>query len=334
MNIVTAIAEPAAPVSVPRGIVLGDFELRGGRVFLRKTGNSARFDRRLLAEVATWVGFYLVVQARAALVRGQPRLSIWFTPQVPHPRYMVRIAAIYAGICLAPSAAEADAAFFFDDATASVPPTAHHARTLNFGCGDISKSRVAAVFAAVFGYPLAVEPRTWHGPAVAKSEANGTHDGRIVTCPCLPEPGRVYQRLIDTVRADGFAYDLRTHVVGGEVVAVWIKQRAIAGRFLPPNLSAKRVAPDTVFSAAERGRISAFARAMGADWCGMDILRDEPSGRIYVVDVNKTDAGPIIALPLAEKLASTAVLAAALRRLVAQSSSAVASASTRTSSAA
>jgi hypothetical protein len=47
----------------------------------------------------------------------------------------------------------------------------------------------------------------------------------------------------------------------------------------------------------------------------MDILRDR-DGRIYIVDVNKTDAGPIIALPLGEKLASTAILADALLRML------------------
>ncbi len=55
---------------------------------------------------------------------------------------------------------------------------------------------------------------------------------------------------------------------------------------------------------------------IGADWCALDILRDR-DGRIYVVDVNKTDAGPIIALPMIEKLRSTAMLARALERMIA-----------------
>ena len=96
---------------------------------------------------------------------------------------------------------------------------------------------------------------------------------------------------------------------------VWIKRRRAAERFLPPNLSVIRAAPEQVFSAEERAAIARFTAAMGADWCGLDILRDA-DGRIYIVDVNKTDAGPIIALPLREKLASTAILAKALRQLV------------------
>ncbi len=325
----TATIDPPSP---PR-FRLGDFELRGDRIVLAKTGNSAALDRALLVEVAKWVGCYLLVRLRALFVARRPRRSIWFTPDVPHPRYMVRIAAIYAGIGVAKTPEAASAAFFFEDATSSIPPAPCHDAAFNFGCDDIGKGHVARVFAAVFGYPLAVDPAAWAGPAVEKSEANGTHDGRVVDCPYVAQPGKIYQRLIDTVR-DGCAHDLRTHVVGGTVVAVWIKRRAIAGRFQPANLSARLVAPESVFSAAELARIGAFAQAMGADWAGLDILRDEPSGRIYVVDVNKTDAGPIIALPLAQKLRSVSLLARALTALIDQPSSVAASASTRASRAA
>ncbi len=183
----------------------------------------------------------------------------------------------------------------------------------------------------MFGYPLAVDPATWTGPAVEKSEANGTHDGRIVACPQRARPGFVYQRVVDSV-ADGISSDLRTHVVGGRVVAVWIKRRTAAARFRPANLSATLHDPADVFSAAELGRIVAFTAAMGADWAGLDVLRDRPTGRIYVVDVNKTDAGPIIALTLADKLRSVARLGRALTALV-QPSSAAARASTRASTA-
>ena len=309
---------------------LGDFELAAGRVTLRATGNSAAVDRALLAEVAVWVACYLAVRLAALRHVGRARPAIWFTPVVPHPRYMVRLAAIWAGIRLARSPA-ADAAFFFDDATVSLPPPPGAGRALNFACTDISKSHVAAVFARVFGYPLALDPATWHGAAVEKSEANGTHDGSIVACPRAARPGFVYQRVVDCV-VDGIATDLRTHVVGGRVVAVWIKRRAAAVRFLPPNLSATLVDPATVFTPAEIARLVAFTAAMGADWASLDVLRDA-DGRLYVVDVNKTDAGPIIALPLRQKLRSVALLAEALTALV-QPASVAASASTLASSAA
>lgn len=295
-----------------RSIVLGDFEFRNGRIILRKTGNSALFDATLIREIASWVTYYLVVRTFAAVRHfGRRRKAIWFVPDIPHPRYMVRSASMWAGIKPAKSGAKADAAFFFEDATTSRLVSSGHAKSFNFGCNDIAKSHVASVFERVFGYPLAVDPRTWIGDAVEKGEANGAHDGQIVACPREPRPEKCYQRLIQAIDKHGQACDLRTHCVGGRVVIVWLKRRAADQRFLPPNLSVEMRRPREVFSEAELASIEAFARAMGAHWCGLDILRDG-DGRIYVVDVNKTDAGPITALSLRDKLKSTALLAGAL----------------------
>ncbi len=310
----------AAARQRPTGLrfAFSDFIVRDGRVYLRQTGNSASLDWRLFREVAGWLIFQAAVRLLALRVRRAPPPTICFTPATPHDRYMVRVAARLAGIRLVAQPDCADAEFYFEDATAALPPPPTHARAFNFGCADISKSRVARVFEAVFGYPLAVDPLRWEGVAVEKSEANGAHDGRIVACPRVAIPGKVYQRLIDAVAADGLATDLRTHCIGGVAVAVWVKRRGADVRFLPPNTSARWHDPAEVFSADELALIGQFTRAMGADWCGLDILRDA-DGRIYVVDVNKTDAGPIVALSLGDKLRSTAVLARALRDLVAPS---------------
>ena len=305
---------PATPTTAVPGFRIGDYRIHRGMVTLRRTGNAVPFDRRLAAEVAGWLRFQGVV-ALHRLVRRSARLSIWFTPDVPHPRYMVRAAALWAGIRVARSPGEADAAFYFEDATRGAAVSPPHARSFNFVCNDISKSHVAAVFERVFGYPLALDPRHHHGDAVEKAEANGAHDGRIVACPQLPVPGKCYQRLIDNLGGDGFAVDLRTAMIGGRAVAVWVKRRPAAVRFLAPNASVRRQTPEAVFSAAELDRLGAFTAAMGADWCSLDVLRDR-DGRIYVVDVNKTDAGPIVALSLREKLAGVALLAAALTALI------------------
>lgn len=309
----------AAPVTARarRGLRLGDFRIADGRVHLDKTGNSAPLDRHLLAEVAGWLLFTAAV-ALVGLVRRQkasPR--ILFTPDRPHRRYNLRAAATWAGAALASGPEDADAAVFFEDATSSIPPPAPPGEpALNFGCGDISKGRGARLFEDSFGYPLALDPRTHGGPAVEKSERNGAHDGRIVLCPRAPRPGHVYQRLIDAVGGDGMAVDLRTQCVGGAPVLVWIKRRPVAARFLPPNASARLARPKEVFSEGEIAALSRFVTAMGADWCGLDVLRDR-DGRIYVVDVNKTDAGPITALPFRDKLRSMALMARALEGAIA-----------------
>lgn len=119
-------------------------------------------------------------------------LSIWFTPDIPHSRYMVRMAALWGGIRIAKSPDQADAAFFFEDATGAEPVTPPLQRAFNFACTDISKSRVAEVFEQIFGYPLALNSWRWTGEALEKSEEKRAHDGRIVRCPRDSIPGKTY----------------------------------------------------------------------------------------------------------------------------------------------
>ena len=52
---------------------------------------------------------------------------------------------------------------------------------------------------------------------------------------------------------------------------------------------------------------------MRLDWGGLDVLRHAGDGKIYIVDVNKTDMGPPLALPIKEKLSAVKTLGLALR---------------------
>jgi hypothetical protein len=298
-----------------------DFDLRRGAVQVKKTGAVIPLDRALATEAATWFGLYLAIRARCVANRFRaPGPKIWFAPDRPRPWYLIWAAAAWEGIGIARSPEEADAGFYFDDATHGRPPPRLHPRAFNYGCADVSKSRVAAVFEAVFGYPLSIDPEAGLGLAVEKGEANGAHDGRVVELPMPARPGRTYQRLIDNVEND-LAVDLRTPFVGGEPVLVFIKRRPAADRFANHNASVSLARPQEVFSPQEIAQLSAFARAMRLDWGGLDILRDRASGRLYVVDVNKTDMGPPIALPFRDKITAVARMGRALRRLVTEPSS-------------
>jgi hypothetical protein len=293
-----------------------DFTVRGGTVRVKKTGAVIPLDRALASEAATWLGLYLAIRAKCLANRlKRPGPKIWFAPDRPRPWYLIWAAAAWEGIGIARSPEEASASFYFDDSTVGRAPPRWHSRAFNYGCADVSKSRVAEVFEAVFGYPLSLDPEAGVGPAVEKGEANGAHDGRVVQMPLRPRPGRTYQRLVDNV-ADGLAVDLRTPFVGGRPVVVFIKRRPAADRFANHNASVSLARPEDVFSRLEIAQLSAFAKAMRLDWGGLDVLRDRPSGRLYVVDVNKTDMGPPIALPFPDKIAAVACLGRALRRLI------------------
>ncbi len=296
-----------------------DFAWSNGCVEVRKTGVRLKIDRHLAAEVVQWLLYFMLLTAATLLARvhRRQRMAIWFAPERPRPWYLIRGAALWAGAAVARSPSEASAAFYFDDVTVGACAPADGIPSFNFGCKDISKSRVAAVFADVFGYSLMVDPTTCVGPIVEKSEKNGVHDGRIVRAPLDPVAGHVYQQLVDTTDANDFAHDLRTLCVGGAPILVWVKVKPAGGRFAIHNKTAFLRAPAEIFAAAELELIRAFTKRIGLDWGGLDILRDRHTGRIYIVDVNKTDVGPVIALSWRDKLRSMQCLACALEDMIA-----------------
>lgn len=298
-----------------------DFSVSGRTVRVKKTGAVIPLDRALASEAATWFGLYLAIRAKG-LANGfrKPGPKVWFAPDRPRPWYLIWAAAAWEGIGFARTPEEATAGFYFEDATVGRPPPRWHSRAFNYGCADITKSRVAEVFESVFGYPLSLDPEAGQGLAVEKGEANGAHDGRLVRLPVRARPGRTYQRLVDNV-VDGLAVDLRTPFVGGRPVVVFIKHRPAEDRFANHNSAVSMAAPEEVFSRLELAQLSAFAREMRLDWGGLDILRDRPSGRLYVVDVNKTDMGPPIALPFTDKIAAVARMGRALRQLITETPS-------------
>lgn len=308
---------PAEPIARPKGW-LSDFEWRDGRIVIRKTGIAVRLDHHVLHEIFNWAVYLalLHIVSFATHLSGRPRPRLWFAPDRPRPWYLVRGAAMWSGIDLVERASHADAAIYFDDSTIGNAPASLAAKRFNHGCTDISKSHVARVFEEVFGYPLTVDPMLATGEIVEKPETNGVHGGRIVMAPCLPRPGFVYQRLIDTRDADDCCHDLRTPCAGGEAVLVWIKVKTPEGRFSIHNRRAMLAEVADIYTPQEQSLIRQFTARMGLDWGGLDILRDCNDGRIYIVDVNKTDLGPLIALSWRDKIRSMNRLSSALRHLV------------------
>lgn len=301
-----------------RGFWGFDFQLVDGYVHVKSTGVRFKNDWQLWADIWRWFTYYAFVRlhgfwARLTRPRG-PR--VWFAPHRPRPWYIIWAAMVWGGFEFARSPESADAGFYFEDQTVAAPPAPRHAKAFNFGVGDVSKSTVARVMEEAFGYPLAVDPTTFVGEAVEKGEGNGLHDGRLVMCPLTPVAGKAYQRVIKTEGADGWAHDLRTACVGGRPVVVFVKQKPAAARFSIQNTSVVVKAPEDVFSAAELAQLERFCAAMKLDWGGLDVLREHESGRLYVVDVNKTDTGPAVVLNWRDRARATTLLSEALRRIV------------------
>ncbi len=300
-----------------RALWVSEFEFQRGALRVKQTGAVVPLNRAIVREFFDWFWFYgFVCLCRlwnGVRFRRGPRIA--FAPAPPRPWYLLWAVARIAGARFVP-VERADYVFYFEDSTTVAPgeiETPPHVERVNFACTDVSKTTVSEKFEAVFGYGLKVDPASWTGEAVEKSELNGAHDGRIVQCPIEPKPGYSYQQVIDNRIDGGLVEDIRCPTIEGTIPVVFLKRRGLEKRFANENDDVAYCTPEDVLSADECEKLRAFAEAMELQWGGLDVLRDRSTGRIYVVDVNKTDMGPPTALPLAAKASAALRLARAFR---------------------
>ena len=164
-------------------------------------------------------------------------------------------------------------------------------RVLNIDCKDISKKKVGEVFSEVFGYNMTIDPNTYQGACVRKSDVNATHDGTVVQCPTKSEETYTYQKLINNEVDEKTVIDFRVCVIGGKIPIVVKRYKSILDRF---DHTDKEVVANTedLFKPDEIKKISEFCKKFGIDYGELDVLRDRDDNRIYIVDVNNTPYGP------------------------------------------
>jgi len=264
------------PLSRERYLSLARWRLRA-----RHFGQRVALWRR----VAYYRGRYLVARRS-----GGPAVCFGTAggTELPHSSYAVWKACHLLGLPIRPLAAArpGDIRWAWSDATTNdrVPGA------INGDCTNISKSRVDNAMRQVFGYGAEIDPTTHEGMCVRKSEENSAHDGRIVQCPTEPEPGYVYQRLIDT-QVGHEVEELRVLKVGSSVPLVYRMRRDLDDRFLDTNNSVVSIDPAAAFTYEELARIVATSDAIGLDVGELDVLRNNADGRIYLIDINKTPVG-------------------------------------------
>ncbi len=235
--------------------------------------------------------------ARVLRTMAFPRKTILFYPLRPNAWSVVYKLCSQAGYWISNDPSQpCDAAFRWEDVThGSGEPFRQGDVAINRYCTDISKKHVSDVFADVFGYDLDVDPTTYRGLVVKKSDENATHDGELIECP-IPAadvaPGFVYQKAVDNRRddAEGF-YEYRVPIFGPTIPVVYVKYRPLDAQFKEFN-GADVVTPASVLSDDERAQLLAFTDALQMEYGELDVLRDRGDGRIYVVDANNTPTGP------------------------------------------
>lgn len=299
---------------------LNDFEFRNKKIYVKATDTELKVNWELASEVLHWLPFFCIEQIRG-LNRffKTKRLQIAYLPVTPRPWYLLKVTANRLGAKTIKNLDNADAIFYFEDQTQATPPSlsdSHRKKAYNFACSDISKSKVGRVFEQIFGYGIAINPETYDGDIAVKSEKNGAHDGYVAKGPIARDPELVYQRLIDNKLNDSIVEDLRCPIIDGEIRLIFIKHRPVKTRFANVNSKVSLGDPEDYLSDEERKHLKDFAKAMGLDWGGMDVLRNRLDGKIYVVDVNKTDMGPPIALSLEDKNRATRILADQLMDMI------------------
>ncbi len=301
-----------------------EFEFSGGGIVAKETGAIIRWSpafARDALRIASFIGLVQGVRAARVVKGREPRARISFFPRKPRSYYAIWPVCQLADVKIVDDPADADLHFYFEDREFRTAPlrAPSNRPAFNIGCHDIRKSVVSRVFEETFGYSLKVDPATHRGLAVEKSELNGKHDGRIVSCPIIePCSDRVYQRLVDNTFDGREFIDIRTPIVGGKAPFVYLKRRTRDLRFSNDNHRVDIVPTDAMLSSQEQAQIAQFTSAMALDFGGLDVLRDREDGRIYIVDANKTDMGPPSALSGEEKLKAMRGIADAFADLVDQ----------------
>ncbi len=302
--------------------IFGDYELQDGTIIARETGAKIPLTVQLLNDVVKVTSFVLFVNALKAtrFIRGhEPRAKISFFPKQPKSFYAIWPVCQMADVKIVENPEEADLHFYFEDcdfpdAPCEVPSPKP---VFNAQCNDIRKSVIAQVFEDVFGYSLSIDPAFYNGPAVEKSKMDGAPKQSIVECPLeRPHTDRVYQRLVDNTFDGTDFIDIRTPIVGGKIPFVYLKRRPSTGRFSKDDRQVDIIDADAVLSSDEQEKILKFSKAMALDFGGLDVLRNREDGRIYIVDVNKTDMGPPAALSGKQKLYAIRGLADAFSIMV------------------
>lgn len=249
------------------------------------------------------------------------RLPVILTyPDYPSKRTTIAAIAKRLNFRLTNKPFRADVVLFFDDQTfKSVLPKEISRCSeviLNEHCLDISKRMVDAIHLEVFGYNTFIDPLTFEGLAVEKSDTNAMHDGRYIQCPIdTVNKGSIYQRVIDNQCDEHRVMDYRVPIIGDEIPLVYRKFKSIQLRFTNDVLRSECSTPGDVFSELELSNIRAFARKMKADFCELDILRDKGDGKIYIIDLNTTPYGPPAKLGAKDRIAAIDQLSESFRKI-------------------
>lgn len=166
-------------------------------------------------------------------------------------------------------------------------------RVVNLQSRDISKFYVDKIHEEVFGYSTQIDPLTFKGQGVRKSDINAKHDGEVLNFPLEnKDSDSIYQILINNQVNDEEVLDMRIPLINYTIPLLYLKYRKVTERFVNSTTRTYLSPISDHLSETEQAQIIEFARKMNLEYGEFDVLRDLDSNKIYVVDVNNTPFGP------------------------------------------
>lgn len=226
------------------------------------------------------------------------RKIILFYPDTPSSGFMISQILYFLGYAVTNNPDHKfDFAIKWKDATFSPRDhilcrlSAQNINMVNINCEDISKTHVDKVFHSVFGYSATVDPLTYTGKCVVKSNLNAQGNEKIITCPIdTIETGVVYNKLIDNEVEDGIVLNHRVPVFKHVIPFVSLRKSPVKQRFggIGGVISVQSVPAHDVFSEGEVCKILSFCQKIRLDYGELDILRDRNDKQLYIIDANNT----------------------------------------------
>ena len=189
----------------------------------------------------------------------------------------------------------------------------------NAHCSDIRKSTLERSHLAAFGYGMAVDPTSFEGPMVIKSEFNARHDGKVIHGPIADSDIQqhcVYQLDIKNSDETGQHFDYRLVFIRGSIPLAYKKYKAAESRFTNQCASAQIISVNTALDHQEIQFIGTMMHSLHVDYAELDALRDAQTGKLFVIDVNPTPWGPPAELPYEEKRVAIQTMAKAFENAI------------------
>lgn len=172
---------------------------------------------------------------------------------------------------------------------------------------DISKHFIDSIHEKVFGYSTLIDPITYTGKGVEKSNLNAKHDGKIIQFPLDKiEVDNIYQIIIDNSE-DKLYVDYRVCLVKSEIPIIYKKYKTEENRFTNNILKAELALKECIPIAIQE-KIIEFCKAAGCNFCELDVLKDNFTNLWYVIDINKTPYGPPAVLSKKDKKKAVQIL--------------------------